>query len=96
MEEVLKVLLTYGPGGVIAALVVLGVLMPKSVYDREVKRGDTATLAASQNAEALNKVSDALRVATESIGLLRGEVAGLKVEVADLKVQLARRGVLDV
>lgn len=81
MDEALRILLTYGPGGVIAVLVVMGILIPKSFYDREVRRGDEATKAASLNAEALKTVSTALAA-------MSGEVAGLKTELKEVRGEL--------
>lgn len=96
MDEAIKILLTYGPGGVIAVLVVLGVLVPRSFYDREVKRGDNATTTASQNAEALKQVGDALRIVSEQNAGLKSEVSGLKEEMGNMRKDfqnaLATRG----
>ena len=93
MDEAIKLLLTYGPGGVIAVLLILGILIPKSFYDREVKRGDNATDAASKNADALVKVTDALKSNSSIVVELKAEISGLKAEVAALKSELIRKGV---
>ena len=93
MEETIQVLLNYGPGGVIAVLVILGLLIPKSVYEREIKRGDLATQAASQNAAALLQVSEAVKLNTGLIATIKEDVNDLKAEVAKLKDELIRQGV---
>lgn len=85
MEEAVRLLLTYGPGGVIAALVVLGILVPRSFYDREVKRGDEATVTASKNADALTGVTTALSVVTDSNKTLVDEVNATKQELRELR-----------
>lgn len=82
MDDAISLLLMYGPGGVIAVLLIFGVLIPKAFYDREVKRGDAATSAASLNAEALRTVSTALAT-------MGGEVAGLKSELKEVKQELS-------
>ena len=92
MEEAIRLLLTYGPGGVIAAILILGILVPRSFYDREVKRGDTATETSSKNADSLKVVADALTVVTATNVELTKEVKDLKEDVRDLReeVRLAR------
>lgn len=85
MEDALKLLLTYGPGGLIAGLVVLGILVPRSFYDREVKRGDDATATASKNADALTGVSSALSIVASSNKTLSDEVAATKQELRELR-----------
>lgn len=82
MDETIRILLTYGPGGVIAALVIFGVLVPKGTHEREIKRGDSAISDNAKNAESLKVVSDALRVVTETNVDLKNEIIGLKAEVA--------------
>jgi septation ring formation regulator EzrA len=99
MEDAIKLLLTYGPGGVIAALVVLGVLVPSKFYEREIKRGDTATQTASSNAEALKEVtaalkttSDALTDVREELKVLRSEtLAGVREELKTLRSEISSR-----
>lgn len=93
MDEAIKILLTYGPGGVIAALLILGVLIPKSFFDREVKRGDTATQAASENAKALREVSSALTINNDAIKEVGNQVDDLYREVQNMKNELIRQGV---
>lgn len=82
------ILLTYGPGGVIAVALILGILVPKKFYEREVIRGDNATEAASKNADSLKNVSDALKVSTDALTKLRDEVSELKEEVRALREDL--------
>ena len=93
MDETVQVLLSYGPGGVIAVLVILGLLVPKSVYEREIKRGDIATQAASQNAAALLQVSEAVKVNTSLIAELKEDLNDLRVEASKLRDELIRQGV---
>lgn len=85
MDEIVKALLAYGPGGIIAALVILGALIPKSIFDREVKRGDLATESSAKTGDALKTVSAALTVVTDSVKALSSEVSTLKDEVRDLR-----------
>jgi len=82
--------LTYGPGGVIAALVVFGVLVPRSFYDREVKRGDTATAAADKNAEALGLQTVALKTIAEENSGLKDEVKALREDIRALRLNGGR------
>lgn len=93
MDETVQVLLSYGPGGVIAVLVILGLLVPKSVYEREIKRGDIATQAASQNAAALLQVSEAVKVNTSLIAEVKEDLNDLRVEASKLRDELIRQGV---
>jgi uncharacterized protein YPO0396 len=83
MDQALQILLTYGPGGVIAALLVLGVLVPSKYYDREIKRGDNATEAATHNAEALREVTTALKVTTETISGVRDALKTLRFDTTE-------------
>lgn len=93
MDEIVRVIGTWGPGGVVAAALIFGYLVPKAFYDREVKRGDTATEAASKNSDALVGVTTALTVVSNEVVALRSEVASLKEIVADLREELIRKGV---
>ena len=89
MDEALKLLLTYGPGGLIAALVILGVLVPKAFFDREVKRGDLATAAAHNTSVAFTTVIDALKAVTGMVTELNKDVSDLTTEIRDLRREVA-------
>lgn len=81
--ETLNTLLNLGVGGVLIVLMVTGQLIPKAFYEREVKRGDTATESSSKNADALRDVSAALRIVTD-------EVKGVRTELSSVKDELLR------
>jgi hypothetical protein len=85
MDELLKLVLTYGPGAVLAVLVITGILIPKAFYDREVKRGDTATEAASKNADALKEVSTAMKEFAAILSAARDEIAANRAEIEQLR-----------
>lgn len=59
--ETIKTLINIGVAGVMLFLLINGTLVPRTYYDREIKRGDAATLAAQSNAEALKDLTDELR-----------------------------------
>lgn len=88
MEEAIKLLLTYGPGGVIAALVVLGVLVPRSFYDREVKRGDLATEATVKTVSAMTDVTETLKTVVAENKTLLSEMGEVRQEVRGLREDL--------
>lgn len=81
--ETIRTLLNLGVAGVLIILLVTGFLIPKPFYEREVKRGDTATETSSKNADALRDVSGALRTVTD-------EVKGVREELRNVKEELLR------
>jgi len=85
MDELLKIVLTYGPGAVLEMLVITGILIPKAFYDREVKRGDVATEAASKNADALKDVSSAMKEFTGALAENNKEIVANRSEIQQLR-----------
>jgi len=61
--ETIKALINLGSLGVILYLIINGTLVPRTYYDREVKRGDAATTAAQSNADALKVLTDEVKKA---------------------------------
>ncbi len=59
--ETIKTLINIGIAGVILVLVIRGDLVPRPYYEREVKRGDAATLAAQSTGQALKDLTDEIR-----------------------------------
>ncbi len=85
MDELLKIVLTYGPGAVLAVLVITGILIPKHFYDREVKRGDTAVETASKNADALKEVSSAIKEFATLLAAANANIIANNAEIKQLR-----------
>ena len=88
--EVISNLIELGTAGIIILLLLTGWLVPKAFYDREVKRGDTATGTASTNAEAVRDTASALKTVTDEVKGVRDEMKSVRAELASVKEELLR------
>ena len=88
MEGAIELLLTYGPGGIIAVLLILGILVPKSTFDREVERGEAATEATKTTSAAMKEMSDANTKLASEIGELRKEISTGNTEIRNLREEV--------
>ena len=79
--DVLKLLTDYGALGILIILIVTGLLVPKAYYDREIKRGDAATLATATTSEALRLNAENIKSLVAEVASLREEVKGLRDDV---------------
>lgn len=80
-QEIIVSLINLGIGGVFLLLFVRGDINPKSVTEREIRRADAATEAASENASALKEVSGALTILTTELKSVKDEVSILRSEI---------------
>lgn len=80
-QEMILQLLNLGVAGILILLLVRGDLVPRSVLNREIERGDKATDAASQNSAALTAVTDTVRVQQDSIKDVRNDVLSIMSKV---------------
>src|SRR5688500_14854100 len=97
-------LLNLGVTGVLVVLLVTGQLVPKSTNDREIKRGDDATVGLVNLTSILTPMAKAMGdLATEIKGIgvmlttllnenkfLQTDISALKAEIAALKAEIAR------
>jgi hypothetical protein len=60
MDPAITTLINIGVAGVILVLFIRGDLVNKSTYEREIRRGDTATEATAKTAEALRSATDVM------------------------------------
>ncbi len=58
MESLIQGLADFGVLGIMLGLVIAGVLVPKQMYEQQVKRADVATDATAKTTEALQSVTD--------------------------------------
>lgn len=86
--ETINNLIDLGTAGVIIVLMITGFLVPKPFYERETKRGDTATESSSKTADALRDVAGALRVVTDEVKGLRVELDKATVETREVKEEV--------
>lgn len=73
-QELILQLLNLGVAGILILLLIRGDLVPRSVLEREIVRGDKATDAASQNSAALETVTKTLGEQKDSIKDVRTDV----------------------
>lgn len=77
MDQV-TVFINLGAVGVILYLFITDKLQTKATLDREIKRADTATEAAQENAAALKENASAILAISTEVKNLRDEVRALR------------------
>lgn len=85
--SILEILLNLGVGGILLILLIRGDLVPRSVLNREIERGDKATEAASQNSTALTAVSVALKDVSKSTEDLKADQKSMQDKIDMMRGQ---------
>ena len=82
--ETIKTFINLGAIGIVLFLIINGTLVPRAYYDREVKRGDTATTAAESNAAALKDLTEETKLKREEQTRTLADVKQSLADVTEL------------